>query len=89
MDSWEAVIAAAFTSLILIPVVFFSRKIFKPGPMFTPEGFARFLVAEIRIHNRGELPQDDVARSRKMFLARYPDAEPVFDAALKNIQPPR
>ena len=89
MDSWDAVIAAALATTLLIPVVFFSRRIFKPGPMFDPERFARFLIAEIRIQNRGELPPDDVERSRKMFLARYPDAESVFDAALQNIQPQR
>jgi len=67
----------------------------KTSPLENPEDFARIVVAEIRLYagqakvtqsiSRGTVyrdMKDDIDRSRRMFLARFPDADQVFFRAL-------
>jgi hypothetical protein len=54
----------------------------------TPEAFAAMLVTEIKMHHgraTGAALEDDIARSRTMFLQRFPAAEAVFDSAVARI----
>jgi hypothetical protein len=88
-------IAAAFAGLIVIlAAVPLLRRGIAPGPMFNPEGFARLLVAEIRLHHGEAVEQaradksvydklkSDVERSRAIFLKRFPADGRVYDAAV-------
>ena len=83
-------LAAAFGTLIVILIgVAFSRRVFSPGPMFNPEGFARLLVAEILMQNKPRVGTErlkaDIERSRAVFLSRFPNDGAVYDAAVKAI----
>jgi hypothetical protein len=90
MTDLEALGAAAATVILLTPALLLSKRIFtRPGPMFSAEGFARFLVNDIVMKHR-PVREEDIERVRAVFLKRYPDDEAVLEAALAeltNIQP--
>jgi hypothetical protein len=90
MTDLEALGAAAVTVILLTPALLLSKRIFKqPGPMFSAEGFARFLVGDLVMKHR-PVRGEDIDRVRAVFLKRYPNDEAVLDAALAeltNIQP--
>lgn len=97
MSDWRF-LAMATASICFVGLGAFvlSRRFMPKTPLIpaTPESFARLIVAEMALYHRGSLDRarsqkaiyrmlkEDIDRSRKMFLARFPDSEPAFYAAL-------
>jgi hypothetical protein len=99
-DSAILAIAFLSIGIPVIGAVLLGRRLMQgsraigPG---TPEGFARLLVAELALYHRRSLDRArsetaiyrflkvDIDRSRNMFLARFPDAEAVWYAAVVSI----
>ena len=79
--------AAAIVVALFLMVLPLSRRVFKPGPMFSPEGFARLLVAEIAMRKKHGAPNIDgeVAAARAAYLSRFPASESVFDDAVRSL----
>jgi hypothetical protein len=88
LSDLQALGAALAGVLVVLAFVAMSGRIFKPGPMFDPQRFARLLVAEIAMRHTDRASakfQEAVERSRRVFLARFPNDGPVYDAAIASI----
>ena len=99
-DASLLAIAFGCIVMTVVPAFLIARRLTKHSPaalLEKPDGFARLLVAEIALYHRKSLDQarsqmaiyrllkPDIDRSRKMFLARYPESERAWYAALVGI----
>lgn len=101
MNETSALTLAFASIVVTVVAAFLlGRRFTKNSPPIVPEkpdGLARLLVAEIALHHRKSLDEarsqmaiyrllkSDIDRSRQMFLARHPDAEAAWYAALVGI----
>ena len=100
MNSSIAPLAVLAAIIIVAGALFLLRRV-APGSamnrLTNPEGFAAMVVAEIKMYHGRAVEtafqesaiyrtfKDDIDRSRKMFLQKFPDAEAAFYAALVRI----
>lgn len=86
---------AALAAIIILAGAVFLRRVATSSAMnrlTSPEGFAGIVVGEIRMYHGRAVEtafqqsaiyrtfKDDIDRSRKMFLQKFPDAETAFYA---------
>ena len=101
MTDTRVVLLAAISAVIIIGVALLLVRRFGKGiaaaGLDNPERTARLVVAEIAMYHAGALDQaratktivrlvkDDLQRSKRMFLQRFPSSEAAWDKAVVDI----